>query len=418
MPAQIINIFFAYASDSNDLLSVAKREVEIINQSIRQDIQFRIKEWKSGTTAEAGNPEQRILEQMPIEECNYFVWVFRFKFGQPTGNTDPVTGKEYRSGMEEEFFTAYHYWEKHRNIKISAFRSTENVPREYIYEINNWNEIKEFFSDFAPTGKHPGLFKEYSSADEFGELFRQNILTNIFSRFSQESVVSSNLSSIYFDGQNAARNSAKQQDLQSTQNVRLQANSGFSFLVPTTVHSASLRRGLDRGMKVQIIIPNPWSANAVRTLLRRMDFKSTTDYNKYLRGELDVNTLMDICCSSRWQHDRLMPCIQNYLELKKHYKNLIELRLSDLDLSNSILLTDQHLFFEPFVNTPDADKREIPLFEVQVPVSSTLYKNVSTHFGKLWATGYSYKMYEKNEEFFKERLKNYLGSKSGEQSGT
>lgn len=411
---QVINIFFAYASDSDELLSIAKREIEIINRSIRQGFQFRIKEWKSGTIAEMGNPEQNVLKQMPIDECDYFVWVFRFKYGKPTGNKDPETGKEYRSGMEEEFFTAYRAWKAHKEIKISVFKSTENVPREYASEYNASNEVEEFFNDFASAGKHPGIFKTYKSADEFGELFRQSILTDIFSRLSQKGTVSNNSSTIYFDGDNLIRNRVKEQDMRSTQNMRLQANSGFSFLVPRTAHSVLLRTGLDRGMTVRIIIPNPWSANAVRTLLRQMDFKNAQDYNKYLKGELDVDTLMDVYCNSQWRHDRLMLCIQNYLELRKRYRNLIQLRLSDRDLSNSILLTDQHLFFEPFVNTPEADKRYISVFEVQVPASSTLYKDTSIYFEKLWKTGYSYRTYKKNEEFFKKRLKNYFGSKSGE----
>ena len=415
MDTKVINIFFAYASDSEDLLAAAQKEIKIINRSIRQGVQFRIKEWKSDTIAEMGNPEQCILEQMPIDECNYFIWVFRFIYGQPTGNKDPETGEEYGSGMEEEFFTAYHHWKTHKDdTKLRVFKSTEDVPRKYASDYIASDRIKKFFEDFASKGKHPGLFKEYKSEDEFRELFRQSILTDIFSRFSQDRTISSRSSTVYFDGENEERNRVKQQDLQSTKSMRLQANSGFSFLVPKAVHSVLLRTGLDRGMKVKIIIPNPWSANAVRTLLREGDFKSTQDYNKYLRGELDVTTLMDVYCNSQWRCSRLMPCIQSYLALKKDYKALIELRLSDCDLSNSILLTDQHLFFEPFVNAPEADKRYISVFEVQVPADSTLYEDTSIYFEKLWKTGCPYRKYVRDEEFFKERLKKYFDNRSGE----
>ena len=224
---------------------------------------------------------------------------------KPTGNKNPETGKEYRSGMEEEFFTAYRTWKAHKKIKISVFKSTESVPREYAPKYNASNEVEEFFNDFTSAGKHPGIFKPYKSADEFGELFRQSILTDIFNRLSQESTVSSNSSTIYFDGDNSIRNRAKQQDMQSTQNMRLQANSDFSFLFPRTAHSVSLRTGLDRGMKVRIIIPNPWSANAVRTLLRQMDFQNVQDYNKYLKVELDFDTLMDVYFNSQLRQGRL-----------------------------------------------------------------------------------------------------------------
>lgn len=411
MLPKVINVFFAYASDSYDLLAAAKREIDIINQSNNGDFYFSIREWKSCTVGGLGNPEQCILEQMPIKDCEYFVWVFRFKFGRPTGNKDPITGQEYRSGMEEEFYTAYRYWKEYKNIKVLIFKSEEPVPRDLASDYNDSKVVENFFEDFSPKGTHPGLYKGFKSVSEFGEQFRQGILTHTFSDLKKKFEAAKSFSTIYFDGENVERNRAKQKDMESTSTLRLQANSGFSFLVPRTAHSALLRKGLDRGMRVKIIIPNPWSANAVRTLLRKADFKRAQDYQKYLNGQLDVETLMNVYCNSQWRRERLMPCIQNYLELRKKYGSKIELHLSEKDLSNSILLTDQHLFFEPFFNTPEMDKRDISIFEVQLPVESTLYKDTSVYFEDLWKASYTYNFYKKNEATFKKRLQIYFERK-------
>lgn len=408
MQRQIINIFFAYADDSDELLGIAKRELEIINRSLNGKAEFRIKEWITGTISSMGNPEENILEQMPIEHSNYFVSLFRFKYGSPTGNTNPDTGKAYRSGMEEEFFVAYRLWKKYNRPEIMVFRSTEDIPRKYASEYGSLKAMEDFFKEFSSGGKHPGLYKAYGTKEQFGEIFRQSILTHILKDSTKTPTSQSGFTNIFFDTDNQTRNAAKQHELQNTSILKLQANTGYSFLAPMGAHSNLISKGLDRGTKVRIIIQNPWSVNALLTLLRKDDFGREKDYNDYLKNQLPFNKLIEIYSASQWLNTRLSVCLKRYHLLKKSYGGLIELRLSNRDLSNSILLTDHYLFFEPYFGILKTDNKDISVFEVQIARESILYKDTDSYFENLWKTSYTYNFYKNNEPMFQEQLRNYF----------
>lgn len=410
MSTQVVNIFFAYTDDSNDLINIAKKEVDIINRSTEGKIQIRIQEWKTDTISAMGNPEAKILEQMPITASNFFIGLFRFKYGSPSGNTNPDTGKPYQSGMEEEFFTAYRLWTKHKRPEILIFKSIEDVPRKYAVEYTNQKALEAFFKEFSPIGKHPGLYKEYRTSEQFGEIFRQSILSHIFKSLSKATAYADGCSNIFFDKDNVKRNSIKRQELQCTKTLRLQANTGYSFLVPGAAHSSIVRNGLARGMEVKIIIQNPLSVNAVLTLLRRSDFNSEKEYTNYLKNQLPTERLINIYRNSHWFSIRLKACIDGYKNLKKTFgSQRIQLRFSNRDLSNSILLTDNYLFFEPYFGILEMDTKDISVFEVQVSRNSTLYTDTATYFNKLWATSDSYAQYIKKEKTFEEQLRNYFG---------
>ena len=79
-----------------------------------------------------------------------------------------------------------------------------------------------------------------------------------------------------------------------------------------------------------------------------------------------------------------------------------------LDASNSIFLSDDCLFFEPYINTISAGRKSLSLFEVQADRGSELYKDSDSYFKIVWDSSCTYAAYNKNERFYKERLKGYL----------
>ncbi len=409
MDTQVINIFFAYTDDSNELITSAKNEIEIINRSIKEKFLIRIKEWKTDTISEMGNPEEKILKQIPINESNLFIGLFRFKYGSPSGNTNPDTGKSYNSAMEEEFFTAYRLWTKYKRPEILIFKSIEDVPYKYAVNYTNQMELEAFFKEFSSTGKHPGLYKEYGTKEQFKEIFRQSILSYVFEKLSKSTAYSNEFSNIFFDKDNDNRNNIKHRELRSTQTLRLQANTGYSFLVQSATHHNLVRAGLPQGMEMKVIIQNPLSINAVLTLLRKNDFPSDKDYKKYLKNQLPADRLIDIYRNSHWFNTRIKGCIDGYNNLKKVFGKKIQLRFSNRDLSNSILLTDNYLFFEPNYGILEMDIKDISVFEVQVFKNSALYKDTVNYFKNLWSSSDTYEQYVEKEKIFDEQLRNYFG---------
>ena len=79
-----------------------------------------------------------------------------------------------------------------------------------------------------------------------------------------------------------------------------------------------------------------------------------------------------------------------------------------MDASNSIFLSDNCLFFEPYINTVSAGRKSLSLFEIQATRESELYKDSDAYFNIVWESSCSYNVYNKNLKFYKERLKEYL----------
>lgn len=408
MQGKNVNIFFAYTSDSMDLLALAKKQVELLNNSIAGKVLFHIREWRTYVKSEMGRPEDVILRQMPIPENHLFVGVFRFLYGTPSGNVNPETGKKFRSAMEEEFSIAYRLWKEHRKPEIMVFRSVERIPPDIPYNYKQLEALKTFFKEFSAKGSHPGLYKEFDSKETFSDVFLQGLLSYAVRLIEADTVFHDGLSNVFFDTDNPMRNQVKQDAMRTSAVFRLQANTGHAFLAPRGFHNSLFRRGLERGMTARFVVLNPWSVTAVFSLLRVTDFRRKSDYDRYLRGEFPAGQLMDIYAKSHEMLERLNHCLFSYAGLRKEFGNSIDLRLSDRDMSNSILLTDQFIFYEPYYSVLEKDKRGIATFELQATADSMLYQDTSAYFEKLWSSSYKYRYFEKNKNFFKERLRAYL----------
>ena len=76
--------------------------------------------------------------------------------------------------------------------------------------------------------------------------------------------------------------------------LKLQSNSGYSFIGKGTIHNPAIRKALDRGMVFHIIMQNPWSINAVYLALKRDDFPNKQRYNQYLHHKLNADEIIEI----------------------------------------------------------------------------------------------------------------------------
>lgn len=415
-----INIFFASASDAAELLEIAKKEIDIINSAMGETIHYKILEWKGSAMASMGVPETEILKQMPVEKSDYFVGVFRFKYGQPTGNKNEKTGKPYGSGMEEEFLKAYEAWKNKQGPKIMIFRSMEAVPREYAFK-SDLIKLEKFFKNFEADGKHPGLYNTYKSKEEFAVTFRKNILhcfaeelkaelkKEIPKEYENYKLKKGKwFADIYFEGENEKRNAVKQREIETTNVLKLQSNSGYSFIAKRTIHNSFIRNALARGMKFKIIMQNPWSVNAVYLALDQNSFENPLKYKEYLHHKLDADEIIEAYRNCHWKLERFQFSMNGYRELRREYGRNIELKVSDRDLSNSVLLTDRYLMMEPYFNTAEAVRKDISLFEIQIDSNTDIYKSTNNYFDVLWNSGYTYDYFKKNERLFVERLRDYL----------
>lgn len=416
MADKIIHIFFAFTEDALPLLNIANHEIDLINNwfSTKIPINLKLHDWKHTGVSNMGNPEKRVLERMPIEDANIFIAVFRFNYGNPTGNMNPQTGEKYKSGMEEEFYTAYRYWCDHKTPDIIIMKSEEDVPRKNIRSRNNLEDIEAFFEQFRAEGEHPGLFSTFSNETEFAEVFRRNIMSrvvDILQNADGEPELGDyynklGLLDLFLDEQNNIRNSCKTKQIKTTKRLRLHARTCYSFISRLGGFYAEIHSALEKGMIFHVIMQNPWSLNAIYAARSEEQFKK--QFTAYQKNQISAEELLKEFEGSHWYRERYLSCVEGYKALKKEFGKQIQLKFSDMDLSNSILISDGELFFEPYLNSINVGYKNIPLYELRTSKKASLYKDAERDFEDMWKSGCGYDKFQKTKADYRARIREYL----------
>lgn len=417
MKDRIIHIFFAFAEDALPLLEIAKHEIELINHwfSTKIPLNLTLHDWKHTGVANMGNPEQKVLERMPIDKSDIFMAVFRFNYGKPTGNKHPVTGVEYKSGMEEEFYTAYEYWKEHKRPDIIILKSEEDIPRKSLRSQDDLANIEAFFGEFSAAGKHPGLFNTFYNEMDFKEIFRRNIMSRVVDILLDsvgdkgptlgDYYQNLGLMDLYLERQNDARNASKKEQIRKTNQLRLHARTCYSFISRVGSFYPEIHKALERGMTFKLIMQNPWSLNAMYSARSEKQFKKLfAEHQK----EQKTDELLKAYEQTHWYKERYLLCLRGYEELKAEFRGQIKLRVSDMDLSNSIFISDEELFFEPYLNSLPVGRPKPPLYEIRANQESILYKDAVRDFEDLWSSSYSYEVFLKYESNYRARLHEFL----------
>jgi tetratricopeptide (TPR) repeat protein len=172
-----ISLFLASPGDVAEARHRAQVVVAELNQVLSQyfGIFLDPREWSQAVPG-MGRPEAVILEQMPVDDWDLFVGVLWVRFGMPTGGNNPVTGEVFESGTEEEFQLANESWKSSGRPRILLYRCTEKPDLDRL-STDQLAKVQRFFKEFNPrTGKHPGLYREYVTADDFERQLRMDLL--------------------------------------------------------------------------------------------------------------------------------------------------------------------------------------------------------------------------------------------------
>lgn len=133
-----------------------------------------------------GRPQQAIFDQLKPTSWDVFIGILWQRFGTPPGGADPQTQKEYLSGTEEEFWTAYRLWEKYRRPRMMIYRCTRAVSPETL-DPDQFKRVKEFFAEFdAVKGAHPGLYQSYDTPEAFEKLLLDHLQKLLLSYSEEE----------------------------------------------------------------------------------------------------------------------------------------------------------------------------------------------------------------------------------------
>jgi len=117
-----------------------------------------------------GRPQQVIFDKLQPTTWDVFIGILWHRFGTPPGGKDPQTQKEYLSGTEEEFRTAFRLWEQFKKPRIMMYRCTRQVDLNAI-DFDQARKVQGFFAQFdAIKGEHPGLYQAFDSTEAFEKL--------------------------------------------------------------------------------------------------------------------------------------------------------------------------------------------------------------------------------------------------------
>jgi len=105
-----IKVFVSYTSELKDFKDVVFDECNKVNSDLsdKSDISLIAVDWNICREISSGPRIQSLINKC-LHDCQIFVGILWKRFGTPPAELNPLTGKEYESGMQEEFEEAIKY---------------------------------------------------------------------------------------------------------------------------------------------------------------------------------------------------------------------------------------------------------------------------------------------------------------------
>ena len=165
-----VRVFLASPGDVSKERNKAEQVVAELNRSIAPllGIMIELVRWEDFVPG-MGRPEEVILQQADIEQCDVFVGIIWNRFGTPTGHAD--------SGTEEEFEVAYSCWKKNNKPRIMFYFCQNSSNLQTLQEIQQKEKVINFRNKFSKLG----IFNEYQEAADFESLLRENLTKHLLS---------------------------------------------------------------------------------------------------------------------------------------------------------------------------------------------------------------------------------------------
>jgi formylglycine-generating enzyme required for sulfatase activity len=174
-----IRIFLASPVDVKKDREQIRKTIAQINQEISDDrgLILQAMDWRDVAPG-MGRPEAVILDQLPVDEWDLFIGLIWHRFGTATGGADPVSGRLFASGTEEEFKLAYDAWKETGRPRIMFYRCVRGLSPDKL-DPEQIQRVHDFFAGFAADGQNPGLLRYYKSAKELEGLVRLHIFQHL-----------------------------------------------------------------------------------------------------------------------------------------------------------------------------------------------------------------------------------------------
>lgn len=133
---------------------------------------LEVVDWRA-VVPEAGRPQQVIFDQLKPTSWDIFIGILWHRFGTPPGAKDKE-GKDYLSGTEEEFKTAYELWKQHGKPRMVLYRCTRALP--FDVDPDQLKNVRAFFKLIEDVkGDYPTLYQAFDTTESFEKLVLNNL---------------------------------------------------------------------------------------------------------------------------------------------------------------------------------------------------------------------------------------------------
>lgn len=186
-------IFISSPSDVNEERREAIKVVERLNNMPHVSSRYVFVPLAYETIAPAvvGQGPQKVVDKymMDAKTSDIFICILWSRMGTPV--LDEETGIEYQSGTDYEFNQAYTENQKSGKPHMLLYRCVRNIPHDV--DVEQVGKVQKFFKQFeGKDSKFKGLYKTFSTNDDFGKLMFQDLNELLSKDFSpDEQAVSS-----------------------------------------------------------------------------------------------------------------------------------------------------------------------------------------------------------------------------------
>ena len=423
-PIVQIKLFLSSPSDVSSEREIVENVIKQINnnEGLKQSYNVYTYRWENQYVPDWGTYQERINKE--LEDTDIYVGILWNRFGTPTN--------EYSSGTEEEFEVTRKLVKGGKKIELCFYKC--KVPA-YLEgeELKQKEKVDAFFKNYV--NKVFGAC-EYTDKNYFETKFRNDILTKIelilnrtedlketYIRFDKHGITK-----FYTSEFNSIRNKDKEEFLKTEEgDICLLAHTGNAYLRTSqdggtrTFFDCVKQRLLSKPHKMRILLLNPYSLEA-----RKISYAE--NFSPYRN---DISSINADELEKGINYQRFEKCIQGINDLKKElgkYGNRLEARITNLATDGTILMSNNRLFYEPYVASRFLSRIEkgLNLFEIQVKnllnrlcpsvynhqicikckdkfnCSDNLYKILAEQFYILWETSVSLTEFREQRKKYKE----------------
>ncbi|MBE0681226.1 MAG: hypothetical protein IH589_04870 [Anaerolineales bacterium] len=185
MPNSLKKLRIFAASPSDVTNERAKLETVVDSLKPMADylgLTLEVIDWRL-VVPDAGRPQQIIFDQLTPTSWDIFIGILWHRFGTPPGAKDK-TGKDYLSGTEEEFKTAYELWKQFGKPRMVLYRCTRALP--FDVDPDQLKNVRAFFRLIEDVkGDYPTLYQAFETTESFEKLVHRN-LQNLLVEYGDE----------------------------------------------------------------------------------------------------------------------------------------------------------------------------------------------------------------------------------------